>query len=199
MDSECFKSVSQCANLGFRYFNVTVHSYAAKCTARKILLLLELKKLEQEKDDSVHLDVCIGGKRKYSFWSYPVCYTTTELEEGGREAVFISCSKANETLSSHDPSTSATVPIWVPVVVTVLAVLVVIVLLGTCAYQCYRCKTGRTAGQERYIYTQYIIYNAYTIIYSIGAHSQTMIYIQCMHMYDCVTLARIVLCIIQAH
>ena len=86
MDSECFKSVSQCANLGFRYFNVTVHSYVAKCTARKILLLLELKELEQEKGDSVHLDVCIGGKRKYSFWSYPVCYTTTELEEGGREA-----------------------------------------------------------------------------------------------------------------
>lgn len=173
MDSECFKSVSQCANLGFRYFNVTVHSYVAKCTARKILLLLELKKLEQEKDDSVHLDVCIGGKRKYSFWSYPVCYTTTELEEGGREAVFISCSKANKTPSSIDPSTSATdndLPIWVPVVVTVLAVLVVIVLLGTCAYQCYRCKTGRTAGQERYIYTHSILYTIHTLSFIVLVH-----------------------------
>lgn len=153
MDSDCFKSVLQCANLGFRHFNVTVHSYVPKCTAKKILLLLELKRLEQEKGDSVHLDACIGGKRKYSFWSYPVCYTTTELDEGGREAVFISCSKANKTLSSLvDPSTRADLPTWVPVVVTILAVLVVCVLLATCAYQCYRYKTGRAAGQERYIY-----------------------------------------------
>ena len=175
MDSECFKSVSQCANLGFRYFNVTVqYSYVPNCTARKILLLLELKKLEREKGDSVHLDACIGGKKKYSFWSYPVCYTTTELEEGGREAVFISCSKANKTLSSFDPSTSATVnnlPTWIPVVVTVLAVLVVIVLLATCAYQYYRYKTGRMAGPERYIYyTHSILYTIHTLSFIVLVH-----------------------------
>ena len=121
---------------------MAVHSIALNCTAREMLLLLELQQTEREDGDSVYLEACIDGMDKYHFWSYLACSTVTE--GGGSEVAFIGC-KPNEILSPVGSRTTV-VPTWVPVVLTILAVGVIIAVLTTCvtAYQYYRYRTGRT-------------------------------------------------------
>ena len=151
-ESDCFQRVSQCASLGFHNFNVTVCNNAANCTAREMLLLLELQQTKYENGDSVYLQACINGTNKYHFWNYLPCSTITE--RGGREVGFISC-KPNEVLSPVGSSTTV-VPIWAICTMTALgAALVVVLALLACVVTCQCCRhcTGKTKVHGRY--TQY--------------------------------------------
>ena len=143
----CFLRVSQCAMLDFHYFNVTVRDHKENCTARVMLLLLELKQADRKDRDSVYLDACIDGMTNYLFWSYLACSTITE--GGGREADFVQC-KPDEILSPNVTRPSP-LPVWVPIVCTVLAVLLVISLLTICvmAYQFHHYRTRRANAQRR--------------------------------------------------
>ena len=133
--------------LDFHYFNVTVRDHKENCTARMMLLLLELKQADRKDSDSVYLDACIDGMTNYLFWSYLACSTVTE--GGGREADFVRC-KPDEILSPNVTSPSPLdLPVWVPIVCTVLAVLLVISLLtvSVVAYQFHRYR--RANAQRR--------------------------------------------------
>lgn len=150
---DCFQRVSQCASLGFHNFNVKVRNNTANCTAREMLLLLELQQTKYENGDSVYLQACINGTNKYHFWNYLPCSTITE--RGGREVGFISC-KPNEVLSPVGSSTTV-VPNWAIGIMAALGAalviaLVVVLALLACVVT-WRYCTGKTKVHERY--TQY--------------------------------------------
>ena len=142
--------------LEFHYFNVTVYGTSANCTAREILLLLELQQIDRHNLDSVYLEACSEGMEKYRFWNYLACSTITK--EGGRDKAFIGC-KPNEILSPTGSSATVNViPTWVTVVLTVLGVILGTALLALCvvAYHYYHYR--RTNGQQRYVYIALFIH-----------------------------------------
>ena len=148
----CAQRVSQCANLEFHYFNVTVRRTVPNCSAREMLLMLELQQMDRKNGDSVYLEACISGMNKYHFWNNLACNTV--MKGGGREEDLISC-RPNEILSPGGSSTSVSdVPTWAYVVFGILSMAVVILLLLLCVVLsvviwCYRNNNGRANGQGR--------------------------------------------------
>ena len=122
----------------FHYFHVTVRKTVINCSAREMMLLLELQQMDRNNNDSVYLVGCAAGMNKYHFRNYLECSTVTK--GGGTEEDLINC-RPNEILSPDSSSTSD-VPTWAYVVLALLvvAVVAVLLLLGVVGYQCYRYR-----------------------------------------------------------
>ena len=108
------------------------------CSAREMMLLLELQQMDRKNNDSVYLVACAAGMNKYLFWNYLACNTVTK--GSGREEDLIKC-RPNEILSPDSSSTSDA-PTWAYIVLAVLvvAMVTVLLLLGVVGYQCYRYR-----------------------------------------------------------
>lgn len=124
-----------------------VLDHKENCTGRTMLLLLELKEADRKNNDSVYLVPCSNGMKKHLFWNHMACSTLTE--GGGRERDFVSC-RSNEILSPDATDTNV-LPVWVPVVCTVLALSLLLALLTVCvlAYQLCHHRTRRVDVQRR--------------------------------------------------
>ena len=119
-----------------------------------IQVLLELKQADRKDRDSTTLVGCIDGMTNFQFWNYLECNTITE--GGGREKHFVDC-KPNEILSPGPDVSTSVLPIWVFIVLAILAalvivaVLILIIAIIVISYRFHRYKTERPRDevQER--------------------------------------------------